>query len=125
MVERKVMRNGACMTGFFSSLGPTKGEICHAHARTKDCTGFHRKAAEFDSCGTPPIVVRIGHRGDGRRVPSFQCQLLIWTSPGLGAPLPVSTSAFRLIRKIAHFVLQWCMNSTGSFQSRCLKSTIE
>ena len=60
--------------------------------------------------------------GRQRRV---QCQLLIWGSAGLGVPLPVSTSAFRLIRKTAHFVEQWFMNSTGSFQSACLKSTIE
>jgi hypothetical protein len=35
-------------------------------------------------------------------------------SLGLGAPFPVSTSDFKLIRKIAHLVLQWCMNSTDS-----------
>ena len=53
-----------------------------------------------------------------------QCQLLIWMSSGLGAPLPVSTSSFRLSMKVAHLVLQWCMNSTGSFQPVCLKSTM-
>ena len=36
--------------------------------------------------------------------------------PGLG---------FRLIRNVAHFVLQWCMNSTASFQSWCLKRRME
>jgi len=45
-----------------------------------------------------------------------QCQLPILTSSGLGLPFPVSTSDFRLIRKIAHLVLQWCMNSAGSLQ---------
>src|SRR5687767_6228562 len=54
-----------------------------------------------------------------------QCQLLIWTSSGLGWPLPVSTSDFRLNKKIAHLVLQWDMNSTGSFQPSCLKRTME
>ena len=37
-VECKVMRNGVCTNGFFSLLGPTNEEICHAHAREKDCT---------------------------------------------------------------------------------------
>ena len=37
---------------------------------------------------------------------------------------PVSTSCLRLIRKVAHLVLQWCMNSTGSVQPSCLNSTI-
>ena len=46
------------------------------------------------------------------------------TSRGAGAPSPVSTIDFRLIRKVAHLVLQWCMNSTGSFQPWCLNSTI-
>ena len=31
-------------------------------------------------------------------------------------PLPVSSRDFRLIRNMAHLVLQWCMNSTRSFQ---------
>jgi hypothetical protein len=53
-----------------------------------------------------------------------QCQSLICTSRGAGAPSPVSTSDFRLIRNEPHLVLQWCMNSTGSFQPWCLNSTI-
>jgi hypothetical protein len=32
------MRNGVCMNGFFSALGPTNVEIGHAHAREQDCT---------------------------------------------------------------------------------------
>ena len=48
---------------------------------------------------------------------------LIITSRGEGAPSPVSMSALRLIRKVAHFVLQWCMKSTGSFQPWCVNST--
>jgi hypothetical protein len=47
---------------------------------------------------------------------AFQFQLSILTSPGSGKPVPVSSSDLRLIRKTAHLVLQWCMNSTGSFQ---------
>src|SRR5688572_10908727 len=35
-----------------------------------------------------------------------QFQLSILTSCGCGAPLPLSTSVFRLIRNTAHFVLQ-------------------
>src|SRR3954451_1249047 len=53
-----------------------------------------------------------------------QCQLLICTSRGAGAPAPVSTKDFRLIRNEAHLVLQWCMNSTGSRQPACVNSTI-
>src|SRR4029450_13197747 len=66
-LERKVMRNGVCMTGLFSALGPTNVEISHAHARDKDCTGLYSEAVESDSCGTPPVAVRSGKRGDGRR----------------------------------------------------------
>ena len=42
-------------------------------------------------------------------------QLSSLRSSGWGEPLPVSRSDFRLSRKTAHLVLQWCMNSTGSF----------
>jgi len=66
-----------------------------------------------------------GERRAGEVAPArtrFQFQLSILTSFGWGAPFPVSTSDFKLIRKIAHLVLQWCMNSTGSFQ--LLKSTL-
>ena len=45
----------------------------------------------------------------------FRCQLPIGVSFGKGAPFPVSTSDLTLIRKMAHLVLQWCMNSPGSF----------
>src|SRR5262249_16831550 len=45
-------------------------------------------------------------------------------SLGHGAPFPVSSSDFRLIRKTPHLVLQWCMNSTGSFQPSCLNRMI-
>jgi hypothetical protein len=54
----------------------------------------------------------------------LQFQLSILTSSGLGAPFQVSSSDFKLIRKIAHLVLQWCMNSTGSFQPWCLNRTM-
>ena len=47
-----------------------------------------------------------------------QCQSLILTSFGAGLPRPVSTSSLRLIRNVAHLVLQWCMNSTGSRHPR-------
>src|SRR5580700_11189350 len=50
-------------------------------------------------------------------------QLSSLISFGQGAPLPVSRSDLRLSRKTAHLVLQWCMNSTGSFQPWCLKRT--
>lgn len=53
-----------------------------------------------------------------------QVQLLMRTSRGYGSPPPVSTSCFRLIRNVAHFVLQCDMNSTGSRQPSCLNSTI-
>ena len=43
---------------------------------------------------------------------------------GRGAPSPVSSSCLRLIRNVAHLVLQWYMNSTGSRQPSCLNSTI-
>ena len=48
-----------------------------------------------------------------------QSQLSILTRRGAERPVPVSSNDFRLIRKTAHFVLQWCMNSTGSFQPSC------
>ena len=63
---------------------------------------------------TPPVMLRCA-----------QFQLSILMSFGFGAPFPVSTSDFKLIRKTAHLVLQWCMNSTGSFQPWCLNSTME
>src|SRR5258706_7273702 len=48
-------------------------------------------------------------------------QLSSLISFGAGAPFPVSRSDFKLSRTTAHLVLQWCMNSTGSFQPWCLK----
>src|SRR5215813_1399817 len=59
----------------------------------------------------------------GRSAPCYS-QLSSLISFGQGAPLPVSSSDFRLSRKTAHLVLQWCMNSTGSFQPWCLKRTM-
>src|SRR5215813_3443750 len=47
----------------------------------------------------------------GRSAPCYS-QLSSLISFGQGAPLPVSSSDFRLSRKTAHLVLQWCMNST-------------
>ena len=41
--------------------------------------------------------------------PAHQCPSLICTSRGEGAPSPVATSDFRLIRYVAHSVLQWCI----------------
>ncbi len=52
------------------------------------------------------------------------CGSSILISFGQGALFPVSRSDFRLIRKTPHLVLQWCMNSTGSFQPWCLKRTM-
>src|SRR5271156_636783 len=54
----------------------------------------------------------------------FYSQLSSLISFGQGAPLPVSRNDFRLSRNTPHFVLQWCMNSTGSFQPWCLKTTM-
>src|SRR5688572_30616970 len=54
------------MSGFFSALGPTNVEICHAHAREKDCRGLCSPTLESDPRGTTRIVVRRGERGDGR-----------------------------------------------------------
>src|SRR3984885_7982514 len=51
-------------------------------------------------------------------------QLSSLISSGQGLPLPFSSSDLRLSRKTAHLVLQWCMNSTGSFQPWCLKRTM-
>src|SRR3984957_11363123 len=51
-------------------------------------------------------------------------QLSSLISSGQGLPLPFSSSDLRLSRKTAHLVLQWCMNSTGSFQPSCLKRTM-
>src|SRR5258708_10323877 len=51
-------------------------------------------------------------------------QLSSLISFGAGVPFPVSRSDFRLKRKTPHLVLQWCMNSTGSFQPWCLKRTM-
>src|SRR5215471_354850 len=59
----------------------------------------------------------------GRSAPCYS-QLSSLISFGQGAPLPVSRSDLRLSRKTAHLVLQWCMNSTGSFQPACLKRTM-
>src|SRR5215813_8422377 len=59
----------------------------------------------------------------GRSAPCYS-QLSSLISFGQGAPLPVSRSDLRLSRKTAHLVLQWCMNSTGSFQPSCLKRTM-
>src|SRR5258706_2297073 len=70
-IECKVMRNGVCMNGFFSALGPTNVEICHAHAREKDCTGLCSQTPESDPCGTTRIVVRGGECGDGRTLAEF------------------------------------------------------
>lgn len=44
-----------------------------------------------------------------------QFQLSILTSRRFGSPEPVSANALRLIRKIAHFVLQWCINPPTSY----------
>src|SRR6266404_2921589 len=70
-VECKVMRNGVCMSGFFSALGPTNVEICHAHAREKDCTGICSQSIESDPRGTTRIVVRGGERSDGGTLAEF------------------------------------------------------
>ena len=48
-------------------------------------------------------------------------QLSSLISLGQEAPSPVASSAFRLSRKTAHVVLQWCMNSTDSFQPSMLE----
>ena len=37
--------------------------------------------------------------------------------------MPVSTSDLRLSKNVAHFVLQWCMNYTGSFHPRWANTT--
>src|SRR6185312_4730076 len=59
------MRNGVCMNGFFSALGPTNVEIGHAHAREQDCTEVCSQPVESDPRGTTRIVVCGGERGDG------------------------------------------------------------
>ena len=38
--------------------------------------------------------------------------------------MPFPRSDFRLIRNVAHLVLQWCMNSTGSRHPRWANMTI-
>ena len=65
-VECRMIRNGVCTNGFFSALGPTNLEICHAHARDKDCTELYSQTPESDSRSAPPIAVRRGVRRDGR-----------------------------------------------------------
>ena len=65
------MGNGVCMNGFFSALEPTNVEICHAHARERDCKGLYSLAVESDSRGKTRIVVRGGERGDGRSLAEF------------------------------------------------------
>src|SRR3989304_1921364 len=70
-VECRMMRNGVCMSGFFSALGPTNVEICHAHAREKDCTELCSQALESDPRGTARIVVRGGVRRDERTLAEF------------------------------------------------------
>src|SRR3982074_715349 len=77
--------------------------------------------------------MQLGRSRHGKRVnqrchrvpPSVRLysQLSSLISFGQGPPFPVSSSNFRLSRKTAHLVLQWCMNSTGSFQPWCLKRT--
>ncbi len=54
----------------------------------------------------------------------YYSQLSSVISFGQGVPLPVSRNDFRLSRKTPHLVLQWCMNSTGSFQPSCLNRTM-
>jgi hypothetical protein len=66
-----VMRNGVCMSGFFSTLGPTNLENCHAHAREKDCTGLCSQAAGSDSRRTSRFAVHGGERGDERTLAQF------------------------------------------------------
>jgi hypothetical protein len=58
------------------------------------------------------LVEQTSAAGVGQRFEYFvdiqvrQCQLPIRTSCGLGAPFPVSSSDFKLIRNVAHLVLQ-------------------
>ena len=59
------------MSGFFSALGPTNVEICHAHAREKDCTELCSQTLESDPRGTARIVVRGGVRRDERTLAEF------------------------------------------------------
>jgi hypothetical protein len=64
---------------------------------------------------------RLG-KGVNQRAAVFPAVELDFVWPG--APFPVSRSDFKLSRKIPHLALQWCMNSTGSFQPWCLKRTM-
>lgn len=58
----------------------------------------------------PPRPTRAPRRSARRRCSSGadggQCQSEIFTSCGAGAPVPVSTSCLRLMRNVAHLVLQ-------------------
>src|SRR3974377_2416063 len=60
-----VNRNGVCMNGFFSALGPTNMEICHAHARGENCTAFCSQTLGPDPRGATRVVVCGGERSDG------------------------------------------------------------
>ena len=62
-----------------------------------------------------PLSYEVVDRSLNQRLRAYS-QLSSLISFGQGAPLPVSRQDLRLKRKTAHFVLQWCMNSTGSFQ---------
>src|ERR1700733_2146770 len=77
--------------------------------------GPHATLHVFQSYGRPSSV----SFGSAR----LHSQLSSLISFGCGAPLPVSRSDFRLSKKTAHLVLQWCMNSTASFQPWCLNRT--
>src|SRR5690606_38591328 len=72
-----------------------------------------RAGTSFPSVKSPPSRIAL------RR----QFQLSIFRSSGAGLPLPFSTRSLRLRRNVAHFMLQWAVNSTASRQFRCPNRT--
>ena len=99
---------------------PDGGRVRSAGGPGPHSSGAARRRASEDQAGSFGLVLYCVPPGpaDG------QCQSLMRRSSGAGEPAPVSASWTRLRRNVAHFVLQWFMNSTGSRQPACLNMTI-
>src|SRR5882672_5142755 len=99
-------------------IGSVPGAALPLTVATLAVVHHHRFGRDFktDRAAGTSAGISLVHR--------LYSQLSSLISFGAGAPFPVSSSDFRLSRKTPHLVLQWCMNSTGSFQPRCVKRTM-
>lgn len=114
-----VQRHRVKVVQFFAALPDNRDQVCFFHQLQVLCHGLAAHVHMFAKCPQRLAIILVQQVKQAPSARVSQCfeyfvdvqklrqfQLSILMSSGLGAPFPVSTSDFKLIRKIAHLVLQ-------------------